>query len=81
MILSEDLIVSTIEVKGDLLKHEMGHVEQAQELGLLYLPFYLGGFIYSAIKHRTVDLLTIHRNHLLEVDANERAGLPPGWGH
>ena len=51
-----------------MIQHELGHIPQAQERDLGYIPSYLWGMIG-----------TNHDTHAMEVDANLRAHLPPDW--
>ena len=79
--LSDALIVSSTEVsRGSALEaHELGHANQARELGPVYLIAYAA--IHEATKARlgTNDEATIHKYHPMEIDANDRAKLPSDW--
>lgn len=79
---SQALILSSTEASPnvELMRHEMGHVQQAAILGPLYLPAYLGAWAATALQRRTLDPQEIHRFNPMEVDANGRGGLPPDWG-
>ncbi len=78
-----DLIVSSGEIKkgSPLLAHELGHVNQARQLGLFYLPAYVAAIPGTIYEHG----FNFHDFHPAEENANARAGLlpnglpPPGW--
>jgi len=72
------LIISSTKAppEGPLMRHEMGHVEQARELGLFYQAAYIGLAIGTAIRAGPNQM---HTFHPMEVDANIRAGLPAHW--
>lgn len=78
--LGPNLIISSTEVApgSPLMRHEMGHTEQARELGILYLPTYVGLAIATALQG---GASAMHANHPMEIDANRRAGLPARWPH
>jgi len=67
---------------GTMLRmHEMGHVAQARDLGILYLPTYvlLTGVTVvrlAVAEHRIPTGREVHRFHPMEVNANERSRLP-----
>lgn len=42
---SNGLIVAPGSITGDQLDHEYGHIAQARDLGLLYMPAYFGGIV------------------------------------
>jgi RHS repeat-associated protein len=65
-----DLIVSNYNLSptDPIISHELGHTGQADESDLLYLPSYA----LFALFHG-------HDTHPMELDANRRANLPPGF--
>ena len=70
---------SIVPNPSNLLRHELGHVAQAREYGLGYLPGYAKEFVGVAITRRTADKQEIYKYHPYEIDANQRAGLPMFW--
>jgi hypothetical protein len=79
MTISSTYIVSpsgNVFTDYQLRMHELGHVGQARDLGVLYLPAY--GLLYLATGAwlRTTSREAIYRNHPMEINANERARLP-----
>lgn len=78
-----DLIVSRVaalDPTGPTMRHEMGHVAQASELGLGYLPTYIVEYFVVApmvqdeFSKRGYSI-SFHDAHPMELDANYRAGL------
>ena len=83
--LSDHLIISPTDIQNvpDLLSHEMGHVQQARELGALYLPvygaYYVDYFVTDLVRYGNIEMAQFwaYASHPMEVNANERVGLPP----
>lgn len=79
MTASSSLIISSLNASDNptLIRHELGHVEQAKEMGLLYMPTYVVQWLLACAHYGLDDA---HKYHPMEVDANARAGLPLYWG-
>ncbi|MBI4492351.1 MAG: hypothetical protein HY690_06115 [Chloroflexi bacterium] len=79
------LIISATTVRPDspLLRHEQGHVEQANELGAAYLPTYIRqrGEVSGALQAIGIPGTdrNVYKLHPMEVDANRRASLSLLW--
>jgi RHS repeat-associated protein len=80
-------ILSTISIdprtRLSLLRHEMGHVKQAKDLGPLYLGTYIGQYFEVGSALEAIGIPgtkgNIYAMHPMEIDANRRAGLPLDW--
>lgn len=83
MTYSAYLIVSTGELPERVLEHEMGHVEQARELGPFYLPVYAGtAFLVPGVwlaANASGHPLSIHDAHPMERNADLGRGLGDPW--
>lgn len=81
---SANLIVSTGDPPKRIIEHEMGHVEQAHELGPLYLPAYIGLSIFAVpgvwiAANLSGHPPTAHDAHPMERNADVRRGLGDPW--
>ncbi len=77
MTLTSSLIVASEQVRPDsqLERHEMAHIEQARQLGLLYLPAQAAAIVSAVVLTSSLDGDTLHSHNFMEVSANSRAGL------
>jgi RHS repeat-associated protein len=80
---SSTLIVSSDNPPSDRLQHEFGHISQARDFGLLYLPAYVAGAltipVIAAYERIGGHEISVHDAHPMENDANVRAGLGSLW--
>jgi hypothetical protein len=81
---SANLITSTDVPSAARIKHERGNVEQAKELGPIYLLAYVAGWaLVPGIELGSVvtgnGLMEPHRAHPAEWNANYRMGLGNTW--
>jgi len=86
MTLGSGLIVSKVDLGNDparspTLRHEYGHIAQANTLGALYIPTYLALQVPAFLDYLVVSIygfqpVSFHDSNLMEVHANASAGLP-----
>ena len=93
--LGESLVVTPLDkdkfdpATNNIGRHEGGHTRQAHEKKEGYLPTYgleyvetvlgnLAGALTGSVDD-PLDSETIHKNHPMEIDANDRAKLPQDW--